>query len=62
MAEDPSSFISKRKEQMKKKASFDWNDVVRLIVVLKDGRRITMGEKSVKDIVRALYIAAIHRY
>lgn len=62
MAEDPSSFISKRKEQMKKKASFDWNDVVKLIAVLKDGHRITMGKKSVKGIVRALYIAAIHRY
>lgn len=48
MAKDPSSFISTRKEWMKK-ARFYWNDVVKLIVVSKDGYRITLGEKEVKD-------------
>lgn len=50
------------KKIMKKKAKFDWNDVVKLVVVLKNGRRVTLEEKAVKGIVRALYIAAIHRF
>ena len=47
---------------MTKKARFNWDDVVELIVVLKDGHRITLKEKEVKKIVSALVLAAVHRF
>lgn len=62
MAEDISTFIETGREKMKKKAKFYWNDVVKLIVVLKNGRRITLGEKEIKSIVSALTIAAVHGF
>lgn len=45
---------------MIKKAKFNWDDVVELIVVLKNGRRITLGEKEVKKIVSCLELATVH--
>ena len=33
---------------IKKKPKFNWEDVVGLIVILKNGRRITLAEKEVK--------------
>lgn len=45
-----------------KKAKFNWDDVVKLIVVLKDGRRITLGKEVVNSIVSALTLAAIHGF
>ena len=47
---------------MVKKARFNWNDVAELMVVLKDGRRIKLGEKEVKKIVSALMLAAVHGF
>ena len=47
---------------MAKKAKFNWDDVVELIVVLKDGERIILGEKEVKKIVSALLLAAVHGF
>ncbi len=47
---------------MTKKARFNWGDVVELVVVLKDGRRIKLGEKEVKEIVSCLVLAAVHRF
>lgn len=62
MAEDLASFIGAEKEKMKKNDKFYWNDVVKLIVILKDGRRITLGEKEIKSIVSALTLSAIHGF
>ena len=47
---------------MAKKTKFNWNEAVELIVVLKDGRRINLGEKEVKKIVSALVLAAVHGF
>ncbi len=47
---------------MAKKAKFNWADAVKLIVILKDGRRIALGEKEVKEIVSAIFLAAVHRF
>jgi hypothetical protein len=47
---------------MAKKTKFNWDDVVELIVILKDGRRIKLGEKEVKKIVSCLMIAAVHGF
>lgn len=47
---------------MAKKAEFNWDDVVELIVVLKNGRRITLGEKEIEKIVSALVLAAVHGF
>ncbi len=47
---------------MIKKAKFNWDDAEKLIVILKDGRRITLGEKEVKRIISALVLAAVHGF
>lgn len=47
---------------MTKKVKFNWDDVVKLIVVLNDGRRISLGEKEVKKIVSCLVLAAVHGF
>lgn len=47
---------------MRKKAKFNWDDVIKVIVVLKDGRRITLGEKEINSIISALTLAAVHGF
>lgn len=47
---------------MAKKVKFNWHDVAGLIVVLKDGRRINLGEKEVKKIISCLVLAAVHGF
>lgn len=47
---------------MEKKARFNWKDAVELIVVLRNGRRIKLGEKEVKEIMSVLTLAAVHRF
>lgn len=46
----------------KKKPKFNWDEVVELIVVLKDGRRIPLGGEEVKKIVSALVLVAVHGF
>ncbi len=47
---------------MRKKAKFNWDDVIKVIVVLKDGRRITLGGKEINSIISALTLAAVHGF
>lgn len=47
---------------MRKKARFNWNEVIELTLVLKDGRRISLGKKEVKKIISALVLSAVHGF
>lgn len=45
---------------MRKRQEFNWNDAAKLAVILKDGRKIMLGEEDIKAIVSALTLAAVH--
>ncbi len=39
---------------------WNWDDVERIVVVLKDGKQIELSEEAVKEIRGALVLKAIH--
>jgi len=39
---------------------WNWDDVERIIVVLKDGKQIELSEEAVEEIRSALVLRAIH--
>ncbi|MCW3137440.1 MAG: hypothetical protein N2V76_03275 [Methanophagales archaeon] len=39
---------------------WNWDDVKRIIVVLKDGRQIELSEEAIKELRGALVLKAIH--
>lgn len=39
---------------------WNWDDVKRIIVVLKDGKQIELSEEAVREIRGALFLKAVH--
>ena len=40
--------------------AWNWDDVERIIVVLKDGKRVELSEEGVEEIRGALVLKAVH--